>query len=116
MEPLAVHHVSVNVDDVDDALGFYVGVLGMRVRDDRPDFPFGGAWLDIGGQQLHLIEAGPPAALGQHFAVLVADIDATVAELRSVGVTVSDPSPVGSARQAFTSDPAGNTIELHQRT
>ena len=35
-------------------------------------------------------------------------------ELRSRGVGVSDPIPVGSARQAFVNDPDGNLIELHQ--
>jgi glyoxylase I family protein len=115
MEPLAVHHVSINVGDVDAALRFYVDVLGFGVRADRPDFGFGGAWLDVGGQQVHLIEAGTPPDLGQHFAVLVADLDATVAELRGKGVTVSDPSPVASNFQAFLHDPSGNTVELHQR-
>jgi hypothetical protein len=28
---------------------------------------------------------------------------------------VSDASPVGSGRQAFLHDPAGNLVELHQR-
>jgi catechol 2,3-dioxygenase-like lactoylglutathione lyase family enzyme len=114
MEPLAVHHVSINVDDVDAALHFYVHQLGFSERDDRPDFGFGGAWLDVGGQQVHLIEAGIPADLGQHFAVQVADIDATVAELRGKGLTVSDATPVATNFQAFLHDPAGNTIELHQ--
>jgi glyoxylase I family protein len=115
MEPLAIHHVSINVDDVDAALAFYVGLMGLRERGDRPDFGFGGAWLDIGGQQVHLIESEVPTAVGQHFAVLVADLDATVAELRQAGVTVSDPKPVGAALQAFLDDPAGNTVELHER-
>ena len=114
MRPLALHHVSLNVDDVDAALDFYTGVLGLVTRTDRPDFPFGGAWLDAGGQQVHLIEGRPPAGLGQHFALLVEDLDATVAELRGRGVEVSDPGPVGTSRQAFLSDPAGNLVELHQ--
>jgi glyoxylase I family protein len=114
MRPLAVHHVSINVDDVDAALDFYTGVLGLRPRTDRPDFGFGGAWLDAGGQQVHLIEGTSPAALGQHFALLVDDLDRTVAELRDRAVEVSDPKPVGSSRQAFLSDPSGNLIELHQ--
>jgi len=29
MQPLAVHHVSINVDDVDAARSFYVDVLGF---------------------------------------------------------------------------------------
>lgn len=114
MRALGVHHVSINVDDVDAALAFYVDRLGLTPRDDRPDFGFGGAWLDVGGQQVHLIEAGPPPAQGQHFALAVADLDAAVAELRAAGVEVSDPSPVGSGRQAFLRDPAGNQVELNQ--
>jgi glyoxylase I family protein len=106
--------VSVNVEDVDAALDFYVGALGLTARDDRPDFGFGGAWLDAGGQQVHLIAAPPPENRGQHFALLVDDLDETVSELRAQGVQVSDPSPVASSRQAFCSDPAGNQVELHQ--
>jgi catechol 2,3-dioxygenase-like lactoylglutathione lyase family enzyme len=114
VRPLAVHHVSINVADVDAASRFYTDVLGLAPRGDRPDFPFGGAWLDAGGQQVHLIEAPPPAGLGQHFALLVGDLDATVAELRGRGVEVSDPAPVGTSRQAFVTDPSGNLVELHQ--
>ena len=61
MRPLAVHHVSINVDDVEAALAFYTDLLGLSLRTDRPDFGFGGAWLDAGGQQVHLIEGSPPA-------------------------------------------------------
>src|ERR1700729_4085824 len=39
-----VHHVSLNVDDVDAALAFYTDRLGLVVRPDRPDFDFPGAW------------------------------------------------------------------------
>jgi catechol 2,3-dioxygenase-like lactoylglutathione lyase family enzyme len=114
VEPLAVHHVSINVNDIDAALGFYVDVLGLRRRTDRPDFGFGGAWLDAGGQQVHLIEGQVPTGNGEHFAILVADLDATIEELRGRDVKVSDASPVGSSLQAFLKDPAGNLIELHQ--
>jgi catechol 2,3-dioxygenase-like lactoylglutathione lyase family enzyme len=114
MRPLAVHHVSLNVDDVEAALAFYTDLLGLSPRADRPDFAFGGAWLDAGGQQVHLIEGSPPAGLGQHFALLVGDLDGTVAELRERGVEVSDPKPVGSSLQAFVTDPSGNLVELHQ--
>ncbi len=114
MQPLAVHHVSINVDDVATARDFYVDVLGLGLRTDRPDFGFGGAWLDAGGQQVHLIEGELPTGVGQHFALLVADLDDTVTELRERGVKVSDPTPVGTSRQAFLADPAGNVVELHQ--
>ena len=51
MRPLAVHHVSINVPDVDVVVAFYTGVLGDTVRDDRPDFGFAGAWIDLGDNQ-----------------------------------------------------------------
>lgn len=111
-----MHHVSVNVPDVAEALRFYTDVLGLTQRSDRPDFGFGGAWLDAGGeQQVHLIEAKTPPDFGQHLALAVADIAATVVELRGSGVDVTDPVVVGPGFQAFLHDPAGNTIELYQR-
>lgn len=114
MRPLAVHHVSINVADADAALDFYVDVLGLSPRADRPDFAFGGAWLDAGGQQVHLIEGDVPSSAGQHFALLVDDLDGVVAELRQRAVDVTDPKPVGSSLQAFLTDPSGNLVELHQ--
>jgi glyoxylase I family protein len=114
VQPLAVHHVSINVDDVGAARAFYVDVLGLRPRSDRPDFGFAGAWLDAGAQQVHLIEAPGPEDRGQHFALQVADLDATIAELRAAGATVSDASAVGTGRQAFLHDPSGNLVEIHQ--
>jgi catechol 2,3-dioxygenase-like lactoylglutathione lyase family enzyme len=114
MRAIGVHHVSINIDDIDAALDFYVGVLGLIVRPDRPDFGFPGAWLDAGGQQVHLIGAEPPGDRGQHFALRVDDIDAAVGDLRARGIEISDPVVVGTGRQSFTHDPAGNLVELQQ--
>jgi glyoxylase I family protein len=113
MEPLSIHHVSVNVSDVDKNVAFYTDVLGGTLRDDRPDFGFGGAWINLGTQQVHLIEAPVPPNVGQHFAIRVGDLDAVVDELRSKGLDVGDPVGVGSNSQTFVNDPAGNLIELH---
>jgi catechol 2,3-dioxygenase-like lactoylglutathione lyase family enzyme len=114
VQPLAVHHVSVNVTDVPAAAAFYTDVLGGTLRTDRPDFGFGGAWIDLGASQVHLLEAAAPPALGQHFAVAVADLDGAVAELRARGLRVDGPVPVGAGQQAFVADPAGNTVELYE--
>jgi glyoxylase I family protein len=114
MRPAGLHHVSINVDDVPAARDFYTRVLGLTERADRPDFSFDGAWLDAGNQQVHLIEADVPPSMGQHFALAVTDLDAAVAELRGLGVDVTDPVPVGLGRQAFVADPAGNRIELQE--
>lgn len=106
--------MSVNVADPEVSVAFYTDVLGGRVRGDRPDFGIGGAWLDMGSTQVHLVHLAVPPANGQHFALLVEDLDAVVAELRAKGVAVDDPSVVGSDRQTFVSDPDGNAIELHE--
>lgn len=64
--------------------------------------------------QRDLIGASVPIDQGQHFALQVDDLDATIAELRDGGVEVSDAVEVGTGRQAFLHDPAGNMVELHQ--
>ena len=111
MQFSGVHHVSINVTDAAESTRFYVDVLGMRLRDDRPEFPFAGAWLQVGEQQVHLLE--PPK--GQHFALQVDDIHAARVELDRHGVTVSEPSELdGICLQSFFTDPTGNLIELNQ--
>jgi glyoxylase I family protein len=114
MKVLGVHHVSINVSDVQKSLEFYTSVLGLSVRGDRPNFSFDGAWLDIGGQQVHLIQGEVPPYCGQHFAVEVADMDVVIEELRGRGLEVTDPRPVARNRQAFLFDPDGNQVELQE--
>lgn len=114
MKALGVHHVSIMTPDVDAALAFYTDVLGLSVRDDRPDFGIGGAWLDVGGQQVHLVEGPAPTRAGQHFALLVDDLDSVIAELRARGYDVADAFATGVGRQTTVDDPAGNVVELNQ--
>lgn len=114
MQPLSVHHVSINCSDAASSAEFYTSVLGGTRRGDRPDFGFGGAWIDLGSAQVHLIEAAVPPNLGQHFAILYEDLDDVVSELRAKGVAVSAPAAVGPNRQSFLEDPDGNVVELHQ--
>ena len=49
MKPSGIHHVAICVRDADEAVTFYRDVLGLTVL-DRPDFGFGGYWLDAGGR------------------------------------------------------------------
>ena len=114
IEPVGIHHVSINVDDVDAALAFYVDSLGLKVRADRPNFSFDGAWLDAGGQQVHLIRGVCPRDTGQHFALAFVDLSVVVAALRQQGLDVTEPVVSGTSLQSFVIDPAGNRVELHQ--
>lgn len=109
-----IHHVSLNVSDVERALGFYRDLLGMQPL-ERPDFGFGGAWLDAGGgRQIHLIEADVPADQGQHVAFRVSSVHETIGVLEAAGVAVGDARPVGDTGmlQTFVHDPDGNRIEF----
>jgi glyoxylase I family protein len=112
VQPTGIHHVSINVTDLERSIGFYTDVLGLEVDASRPDLAVDGVWLDLPRGQVHLIVGDVPAANGQHFALAVPDLDDAVAELRNSGVEVRGPVPIGSARQAFVSDPDGNAIEL----
>ncbi|HEX6351351.1 VOC family protein [Actinophytocola sp.] len=110
MRPLAIHHVTLAVADVEQAVDFYTRVVGLRLRTDRPATAAAGAWLDVGGQQVHLVHADPPPDRGQHMALLVPDLDAAVHALRAAGAVVT--VPLDAARRAFLTDPSGNAIEL----
>lgn len=114
MDIVGLHHVSIMTPDVEAAAHFYVGVLGLPERSDRPAFRMDGRWIDLGSAQLHLVHGDIPAAMGQHFALQVRDLDAAVAELRATGYDVADPYDTGVGRQTNVVDPCGNLVELNQ--
>jgi catechol 2,3-dioxygenase-like lactoylglutathione lyase family enzyme len=114
MGVVGLHHVNLNVRDVDEAVAFYA-LLGCEVL-PRPDFGFPGAWLSAGTHQIHLVLA-PDAAIDprQHFALEVDDADALAAALEAHGVEVRRARAVaGAGRQVFLRDPSGNRVELQQ--
>ena len=114
-----VHHVGIQVSDVDRSRDFYEGALGLE-QIERPDFGFPGVWYQLGDLQLHLLCNMPAAPkpggngdfsfLGRHFAFEVDDYGKTVAALEERGIEVRGlGSEVG---QMFIQDPDGNVIEL----
>ncbi len=127
MRVTRVHHVSLNIGDVDlsEMVAFYRDVLGLS-DEARPDIPgVAGHWLGIGDSQLHLVGASPLGLpidpLGDHFCVSVDDLDLAVGELETSGIEyfrgVQDADgPDGGVVQIWFTDPAGHTIELQQET
>jgi glyoxylase I family protein len=114
-----VHHVSVEVADVEKAADFYSGVLGLE-RIERPDLGFPGVWFRSGAQEIHLIhreghQGSEEQRIGHHFALRVEDIESARKELEAQGVRCSRvrPAPAGGW-SAFLRDPSGNLIELSQ--
>ena len=111
-----VHHVSIDVVDLETAGKFYVDMLGLEPI-ARPELGFPGLWFRSGAQELHLVQVeSHQAPQGQHFAFRVDDLQAAVAELHAKGVRVSRliDIPGGVGQQAFLRDPAGNLLELNQ--
>lgn len=119
MELLAIHHVSLVVADTQQALAFYHELLGLAVDPQRPELGYPGAWLNIGGQQIHLLEvpnpdpsSGRPAHGGRdrHLAMTVRDLDRINRRLQQAGVACTLSR--SGRRALFCRDPDGNALEL----
>ena len=110
-----VHHISLNVSNTEEAQRFYTDILKFTSI-QRPAMSFNGAWLQLGDQQLHLIEVeNHLAPAGQHFAMQVDDIQASRNYLIAHDLTVSEPSQMADVcLQCFFRDPSGNLLELNQ--
>jgi catechol 2,3-dioxygenase-like lactoylglutathione lyase family enzyme len=108
-------HVGLLVDDLEASLHFYVDVLGLTVRDDRPELRLRGAWLDVGDAQLHLFEGRTPEDAGQHVALRVSDVDVVISRLERLDVPFRAFPRDAPPRQVIVHDPAGNRIELTSR-
>lgn len=116
-----IHHSSVIVADVKASLKFYCGILGLKLL-DRPNFPYDGAWLDLGLQQVHLLELPNPdpttgrpdhGGKDRHIAFHVLNLDLIKQSLDkgNVNYTLS-----ASGRKAlFCRDIDGNALEFIEK-
>jgi catechol 2,3-dioxygenase-like lactoylglutathione lyase family enzyme len=110
-------HVALHVSDVQRSCEFYERVLKLG-RIPRPAFSFPGAWFRLGqAQELHLIgDRDAPVhshSRGNHYALLVDDIDAWERYFQSMGVQyVPRRTRPDGAYQIYVSDPDGHFIEL----
>ena len=116
------------VDDVDAAIDFYCRQLGFH-EDMHPAPTF--AMLSHGALRLVLSAPGGGPGGGQampdgtmphpggwnRFQLEVADIEATVAELRKQGAKLRSDIITGvGGKQVLVEDPAGNPVELFEPT
>lgn len=114
-------HVNIRTADLAGTKAFFEDVLGLT-EGWRPAFPFPGAWLYAGDQDVvHLVEVAerPAASAGSsldHFAFAIDDFEAARAALDAHGVRYRETaSPEGDIRQLFIIELNGVTIELNCR-
>ncbi len=113
MDVHAIHHVTVNVTDLDRAKAFYEGLLGLKEVPRPGSFGFGGAWYQLGPAQLHIISRDKPdPERSQHFAVQVMDVEAARRESAEAGLEPRDTIKIPSVDRFFIHDPDGNLIEV----
>ena len=124
-----ITHVTLLVDDQDEALEFYTGTLGLVVRDDveMEEEGMEGRWLTVSpvdGEfpQVALLAADSPAArerVGSQVADQVNlvfatdDFDAEYDRLREAGVAFhGEPTNNPWGTEAVFEDPYGNVHDL----
>lgn len=117
----SIHHASLIVSDTVESLKFYRDILGMEPT-ERPDLPFPGAWLQIGGQQIHLLEldnpdptSGRPAHGGRdrHVAMHIASVEALREDLDKAGIVYT--LSISGRKALFCRDRDGNALEFIER-
>ncbi len=109
------------VDDVQAAVDFYTNHLGFTLNTQVP------AFADVVLGPLRLLLSGPASSGARatpddattagrnRIHLMVNDLDAEIARLRSVGLAFRSDVVAGpGGRQILISDPAGNLIELFQ--
>lgn len=128
-----LEHVTLRCARLQATRDFYVTLLGLA-EGERPDFPFRGHWLYLGGVPvIHLVEAAdkpgswggnaeiPDAGQGtgafDHVAFQGRDFDAMKQKLVAAGMTFRERIvPGGQRSQLFVPDPEGILVEINFRT
>lgn len=117
------HHASLIVQSTARSLQFYAELLGLEQVVGRPDLGYPGAWLSIGGQQIHLLELPNPDPLenrpshggrDRHLAFQVSDLQELIHRLdaENIPYTLSK----SGRRALFCRDPDQNALEFIERS
>lgn len=122
-----LEHYTIRCASLEKTRDFYRDVLGLTVG-DRPNFPFKGYWLYLGGVPIvHLVDAqestvrdgpkhGTDTGAFDHIAFRGVDIEATRATLKAHNVAFRENAvPGGRIHQFFVPDPDGILVELNFR-
>ena len=113
------------VDDVEEAVAFYVSKLGFEIEQQ-----FGSAIAILARGDLSLLVSGPKASASRpmldgatpspgegwnRFVLLFDDLESAVSELKGDGVKFRNDILEGpGGKQILCEDPSGNVVELFQ--
>lgn len=108
-----LHHVGIEVapGEVEAAAGFFelIGFARVEPPETLSDY----TWLEREGTQVHLMpEAEPTVPSPGHLAVVVEDLEATVARLREAGFQVEAKREHWGEPRALAHAPGGHKVEL----
>ncbi len=111
-EVLGLDHVTVTAPEELEAevIEWYESCVGLN-RLEKPE-DTGGAWFEVGEQQLHVMIDPHNPPKNAHFSLRVSDFDAFVTKLREARCHIEQAAPRPGLQRCFTRDPAGNSIEI----
>jgi catechol 2,3-dioxygenase-like lactoylglutathione lyase family enzyme len=105
--------ITVPADRLEDARGFYSGVLGLREVPRPPELDRPGIWYSFGMTELHIQAREGAVTPGDHHpALVVDDIDGWRERLAQHGVEISDQPTIYNRRRFDARDPFGNRLEF----
>lgn len=119
---LNIHHTSLIVANTRASVKFYTGVLGLKQL-QRPNLPYHGAWLEVGSQQLHLLELKNPdpttnrpkhGGRDRHVAFNILKLDLIKDALDKAGVSYT--LSISGRNALFCRDLDGNALEFIEKT
>ena len=115
----AFNHASLIVQDTEQALEFYKGILGLEQDMSRPELGYPGAWLTVGDGQIHLMELPNPDPIegrpehggrDRHLALSVTELASIQSSLEQANFKYTLSK---SGRKAlFCRDVDGNALEF----
>jgi len=111
-----IHHITVEANDLEEALEFYVDILGLDELPTPENIKAAGVrWIKFNDRTaLHIIEnedcSAPELA---HMALAIDNVSSWKEYLSNKGMEIKSPKlNVYNAERFFVNDPSGNRIEF----
>ena len=118
-----VHHIGVNVSNLDRAESFYINILGFKVI-DRYQEEIRHSMLDTGATKIHLFESpdlefddaitrlSEEGYAHMAFGINRKQFPQVMAELKKHNITFRGPLILGKGESVHFKDPDGNHLEI----